>query len=35
MDIQMTDEDKDQLAQFILGKDGAGVSYIQKALSDP
>lgn len=35
LDIDMNDEDKEQLAQFILGQDGAGVNYITKALNDP
>lgn len=35
LDIDMNDDDKTQLAQFILGQDGAGVNYITKALNDP
>lgn len=35
LDIDMNDDDKSQLAQFILGQDGAGVNYITKALNDP
>ena len=31
----MNDDDKGELAQFILGQDGAGVNYITKALNDP
>lgn len=35
LDIDMNDDDKGELAQFILGQDGAGVNYITKALNDP
>ena len=35
LDIDMSDDDKSELAQFILGQDGAGVNYITKALNDP
>lgn len=35
MDIEMSPEDKDELAEFILGQDGAGVSNLGKALNDP
>lgn len=31
----LEDEDKQMLAQFILGQDQAGLSYLNKALSDP
>lgn len=34
LDIDMSDEDKNELAEFILGQDGAGVSYLGKALND-
>lgn len=33
--IELEDEDKDLLAEFILGKDNAGISYLGKALNDP
>lgn len=35
LDISMDDREKDELAQFILGQDGAGVNYITKALNNP
>lgn len=35
LDIDMNDDDKSQLAQFILSQDGAGVNYVTKALNDP
>ena len=34
LDIEMTNDDKDELAEFILGRDGAGVSNLGKALND-
>lgn len=33
--VELEDEDKDLLAEFILGKDNAGISYLGKALNDP
>ena len=33
--IELEDEDRDLLAEFILGRDNAGVSYLGKALNDP
>ena len=33
--IELEDEDRDLLAEFILGKDNAGISYLGKALNDP
>ena len=33
--IELENEDRDLLAEFILGKDNAGVSYLGKALNDP
>ena len=33
--IELEDEDKDLLAEFILGRDNAGISYLGKALNDP
>lgn len=35
LDLEMDDDDKNELANFILAKDGAGVSYLAKALRDP
>lgn len=35
MDIEMDDQDKNELAQFILGQDGAGINYLTKAFNDP
>lgn len=35
MDMDMTNEDKNNLAAFILDKDQAGVSYLARALDDP
>ena len=35
IDIELEDEDKYELAQFILGQDTAGVSNFGKALNDP
>lgn len=35
LDISMDNNEKDQLAEFILGQDGAGVNYLTKALNDP
>jgi len=33
--LEMSDEDKNILANFLLGKDQAGVRYIARALNDP
>ena len=33
--VELEDEDRDLLAEFILGRDNAGVSYLGKALNDP
>ena len=33
--IELEDEDKNLIAEFILGKDNAGISYLGKALNDP
>lgn len=33
--IELENEDRDLLAEFILGRDNAGVSYLGKALNDP
>lgn len=33
--IELEDEDKDLIAEFILGRDNAGISYLGKALNDP
>lgn len=35
LEIQMEDDDKDELADFILGVDQAGISNLNKALNDP
>lgn len=35
LDIELEKDDKDQLAEFILGRDEAGVSNLGKALNDP
>ena len=35
IDIELEDDDKYELAQFILGQDAAGVSNLGKALNDP
>lgn len=35
LDVSLEDEDKEELAAFILGKDDAGISYFGKALNDP
>lgn len=35
IDVELEDEDKYELAQFILGQDAAGVSNLGKALNDP
>lgn len=35
LNVDMTDDDKNQLYHFITGVDNAGVNYFQKALSDP
>lgn len=34
-DLNMDDEDKEMLYDFIVGVDGAGNNYFAKALSDP
>lgn len=35
LDIEMDDDDMNEIANFILSKDNAGVSYLAKALNDP
>lgn len=35
LDIDLNDDDKNQLYQFITGTDSSGVNYFAKALSDP
>ena len=35
LDIELEDEDKEDLAEFILGQDQAGINHFQKALQDP
>lgn len=35
MDIKLSNEDKDQIAELILGQDGVGKNYLQKAFEDP
>ena len=35
IDIELDDNDKEDIATLILGRDQAGVNYLQKALSDP
>lgn len=35
LDIALADEDKEELADFILGRDQTGVSYFGRALNDP
>lgn len=35
LDITMDKDEKTELANFILGNDGAGVNYLTKALNDP
>lgn len=35
LDIELDKDDKDDLAQFLLSADGAGVNYFSKALNDP
>lgn len=35
LDIDLDDDDKEELASFILDKDETGVSYLGKALNDP
>lgn len=35
LDVDMNNDDKNELYEFLTGTDNAGVSYIQKALSDP
>ena len=34
-ELNMTDDDKDELFQFLTGYDGAGISNFSKALNDP
>ncbi len=35
LEIEMSNEDRDELAQFILGTDQAGINWFGKALEDP
>lgn len=35
LDVSLSDDDKQELAEFILGSDQAGVSYLGQALNDP
>ena len=35
MDISLSNDDKNELAQFILGRDQAGINWFGKALEDP
>jgi len=35
LDLELDDDDKYELAQFILGQDASGVSNLGKALNDP
>ena len=35
LSVSMDNDEKNQLAEFILGNDGAGVNYLTKALNDP
>lgn len=35
LDLNMNNDDREQLAQFILGQDQAGVNWFSKALEDP
>lgn len=35
LDFELEDQDKQEIANFILGQDQAGVSYLEKALEDP
>lgn len=35
MDIQLSDDDREELAEFILGRDKAGINWFGKALEDP
>ena len=35
LSVYMDNDEKNQLAEFILGNDGAGVNYLTKALNDP
>lgn len=35
LDVELSNEDKEELADFILGQDGAGVSNLGRALNDP
>ena len=35
LDITLDDDDKEELAEFILGRDQAGINYLAKALNDP
>ena len=35
MDLSLSDDDKEEIAQFILGRDQAGINWFGKALEDP
>ena len=35
LDVSLDDDDKEEIADFILGRDQAGNSYLGKALNDP
>lgn len=35
LDLDLSNSDREELAEFILGRDGAGNNYFQKALQDP
>lgn len=35
LDVELSDDDKEELADFILGQDGAGVSNLSRAINDP
>lgn len=35
LDINLENEDKEELAEFLLGKDSAGVNHFSKAINDP
>lgn len=35
LDLDMSEEDKEEIAQFILGRDQAGINWFGKALEDP
>lgn len=35
LEISLDDEDKDEIAEFILGQDQAGINHLTKALNDP